>query len=131
MRSGVGRDGSEIGRCGGFWLVRGGIADRPPARATEQVESGVSGVGVEFLQAPSLRTRLVEVTTSMGPLFSAAIFVACGNTWSIDLVKNVMLFGTLMTSMTVRAQRCEWTARMLVEAVCGARKARGASFCGA
>jgi len=47
-----------------------------------------------------------KVTTSMGPLFSAAIFVACGNTWSIDLVKNVMLFGTLMTSMTVMLCFC-------------------------
>lgn len=42
-----------------------------------------------------------KVTTSLGPLFSATIFIACGNTWSVDLVKNVMLFGTLMTSLTV------------------------------
>mmetsp|Transcript_52323 Transcript_52323/g.150780 ORF Transcript_52323/g.150780 Transcript_52323/m.150780 type:complete len:722 (-) Transcript_52323:292-2457(-) len=42
-----------------------------------------------------------KVTTSMGPLFSAAIFMACGNTWSIELVTNVMLFGTLMTMLTV------------------------------
>lgn len=42
-----------------------------------------------------------KVTTSLGPLFSAAIFLAYGNHWDVSLVQNVMLFGTSMTSLVV------------------------------
>eukprot|EP00913_Durusdinium_trenchii_P027721 g25994.t1 len=42
-----------------------------------------------------------KVTTSLGPLFSAAIFLSYGNHWDVGLVQNVMLFGTGMTSVVV------------------------------
>eukprot|EP00930_Biecheleria_cincta_P070604 TRINITY_DN58233_c0_g1_i1.p1 TRINITY_DN58233_c0_g1~~TRINITY_DN58233_c0_g1_i1.p1 ORF type:complete len:783 (-),score=107.25 TRINITY_DN58233_c0_g1_i1:202-2472(-) len=42
-----------------------------------------------------------KITTSLGPLFSAAIFLSCGNSWDLGLVQNVMLLGTGMTAFTV------------------------------
>ena len=47
-----------------------------------------------------------KVTTSLGPLFSAAIFIAYGNQWDVRLVQNVMLFGTGMTSVVVALCFC-------------------------
>lgn len=47
-----------------------------------------------------------KVTTSLGPLFSAAIFLWFGNSWNIELVQNVMLFGTMMTTFTVMLCFC-------------------------
>lgn len=47
-----------------------------------------------------------KFTTSLGPLFSAAIFVAYGNKWDVGLVQNVMLFGTGMTSAVVALCFC-------------------------
>jgi len=47
-----------------------------------------------------------KITTSLGPLFSAAIFLYCGNHWDVSLVQNVMLFGTGMTSLVVALCFC-------------------------
>ncbi|CAE6939548.1 unnamed protein product [Symbiodinium natans] len=47
-----------------------------------------------------------KVTTSLGPLISAAIFLYCGNQWDMGLVQNVMLLGTGMTSVVVALCFC-------------------------
>lgn len=47
-----------------------------------------------------------KVTTSLGPLISAAIFLYCGNRWDVSLVQNVMLLGTAMTGFVVAMCFC-------------------------
>eukprot|EP00931_Biecheleriopsis_adriatica_P050874 TRINITY_DN29487_c0_g2_i2.p1 TRINITY_DN29487_c0_g2~~TRINITY_DN29487_c0_g2_i2.p1 ORF type:complete len:733 (-),score=144.21 TRINITY_DN29487_c0_g2_i2:26-2041(-) len=42
-----------------------------------------------------------KITTALGPLFSAAIFLCYGNQWDIALIQNVMLLGTGMTALSV------------------------------
>lgn len=47
-----------------------------------------------------------KFTTALGPLLSALIFLYCGNTWTIDIVVKVMIFGTVMTILPVMLCFC-------------------------
>lgn len=58
-----------------------------------------------------------KVTTALGPLFSAAIFIYYGNTWDIALVQRVMLIGTVWTLPVVLLTFCFRVSEEIVQEI--------------